>query len=33
MCGEDAVEFQDKVSLKVADISTLTEADFAELIK
>lgn len=33
MCGEDVVEFQDKVSLKVADISTLTEADFAELIK
>lgn len=33
MCGEDAVEFQDKISLKVADISTLTEADFAELIK
>lgn len=33
MCGEDAVEFQDKVSLKVADLSTLNEADFAELIK
>ncbi len=33
MCGEDAVEFQDKVSLKVADLSTLTEVDFAELIK
>lgn len=33
MCGEDAVEFQDKVSLKVADLSTLTETDFVELIK
>jgi hypothetical protein len=33
MCGEDSVEFQEKACLKVADISQLTEADFAELIK
>ena len=33
MCGEDAVDFQDKTSLKVADISGLTEEDFSSLIK
>ena len=33
MCGEDAIEFQDKVCLKVGDISTLKEEDFSELIK
>ena len=33
MCCEDAAEFQDKTSLKVADISELTEEDFSNLIK
>ena len=33
MYGEDAVDFQDKTSLKVADISELSEEDFNNLIK
>lgn len=33
MCGEDAAEFPEKICLKVADISKLTEADFCGLIK
>ena len=33
MCDTDAVDFQDKTSLKVADISKLTEEDFKNLIK
>ena len=33
MCGEDIVEFQDKTSLKVADISSLSQDDFCNLYK
>lgn len=33
MCNEDVVEYQDKISLKIADISKLEAADFCELIK
>ena len=33
MCGEGSVEFQDKTSLRVADISSLTQEDFCNLIK
>jgi len=33
MCGWDAIELPDKNSLKVADLSNLTEEDFSDLIK